>query len=69
MKKLTTTLLIACFSFSLCACGGDGTECGPGTTDQNGTCVPDIIECGDGTLYTGITTDVERRLGEHDCVQ
>lgn len=24
-----------------------------------------IIECGDGTLYTGITTDVERRLGEH----
>ncbi len=24
-----------------------------------------IIECGDGTLYTGIATDVERRLGEH----
>jgi hypothetical protein len=50
MKKLTTMLLIACFSFSLYACGGDGTECGPGTTDQNGTCVPDIIECGDGTV-------------------
>ena len=24
-----------------------------------------IIECGDGSLYTGITTDVERRLAEH----
>ncbi len=24
-----------------------------------------IIECGDGTLYTGIATDVERRLAEH----
>ena len=24
-----------------------------------------IIRCVDGTLYTGITTDVERRLGEH----
>jgi predicted GIY-YIG superfamily endonuclease len=24
-----------------------------------------IIECGDGSLYTGITTDVERRFEEH----
>lgn len=24
-----------------------------------------ILECGDGTLYTGITTDVERRFLEH----
>ena len=24
-----------------------------------------ILECADGTLYTGITTDVERRLREH----
>lgn len=24
-----------------------------------------ILECEDGTLYTGITTDVERRLQEH----
>jgi putative endonuclease len=24
-----------------------------------------IIRCGDGTLYTGIATDVERRFGEH----
>lgn len=24
-----------------------------------------IIECIDGSLYTGITTDVKRRLGEH----
>ena len=24
-----------------------------------------ILRCGDGTLYTGITTDVERRLEEH----
>ena len=24
-----------------------------------------ILECEDGTLYTGITTDVERRFNEH----
>ena len=24
-----------------------------------------ILECGDGTLYTGITTDVENRLEQH----
>jgi putative endonuclease len=24
-----------------------------------------IIRCGDGSLYTGIATDVERRFGEH----
>ncbi len=26
-----------------------------------------IVECADGTLYTGYTTDVERRLAEHDA--
>ena len=25
-----------------------------------------IVECADGTYYTGITTDVERRLLEHN---
>ena len=25
-----------------------------------------ILRCGDGTLYTGVTTDVERRLREHE---
>jgi len=24
-----------------------------------------ILECGDGSLYTGITIDIERRLAEH----
>lgn len=24
-----------------------------------------ILRCGDGSLYTGITTDVQRRLEEH----
>ena len=24
-----------------------------------------VLECGDGTLYTGVTTDVARRLSEH----
>ena len=24
-----------------------------------------ILRCGDGTLYTGITTDVARRLADH----
>lgn len=26
-----------------------------------------IAECADGTLYTGITTDVERRMAEHNA--
>ena len=26
-----------------------------------------ILRCGDGTLYTGITTDVEKRLTAHRC--
>ncbi|WP_428622709.1 GIY-YIG nuclease family protein [Sedimenticola sp.] len=25
-----------------------------------------ILRCGDGTLYTGVTTDIERRLQEHN---
>lgn len=25
-----------------------------------------ILRCADGTLYTGITTDIERRLAEHN---
>ena len=24
-----------------------------------------VLRCGDGTLYTGITTDVQRRLAQH----
>ncbi len=24
-----------------------------------------LLECADGSLYTGVTTDVERRLAEH----
>jgi putative endonuclease len=25
-----------------------------------------MARCGDGTLYTGVTTDLERRLAEHN---
>jgi putative endonuclease len=25
-----------------------------------------VVECSDGTLYTGITTDIQRRLHEHN---
>jgi putative endonuclease len=25
-----------------------------------------VVRCSDGTLYTGYTTDVERRIAEHD---
>ena len=26
-----------------------------------------VARCGDGTLYTGVTTDLERRLAEHNA--
>ena len=26
-----------------------------------------VLECSDGSLYTGITTDTSRRLDEHNC--
>lgn len=26
-----------------------------------------VLECADGTLYTGYTTDVDRRLAEHEA--
>ena len=26
-----------------------------------------VVRCADGTLYTGITRDVERRVGEHNA--
>ena len=25
-----------------------------------------VVQCSDGTLYTGVTTDIERRLREHN---
>ena len=25
-----------------------------------------ILECSDGTLYTGVTTDIVRRIDEHN---
>ena len=26
-----------------------------------------VVECSDGTLYTGYTTDIERRVAEHNA--
>ncbi|NIU68757.1 MAG: GIY-YIG nuclease family protein, partial [Actinobacteria bacterium] len=26
-----------------------------------------VVRCADGTYYTGYTTDVERRVAEHDA--
>ena len=28
-----------------------------------------ILKCADNTLYTGITTDINRRLHEHNCTK
>ena len=26
-----------------------------------------VVRCADGTLYTGVTTDLDRRLAQHDA--
>lgn len=26
-----------------------------------------VVRCNDDTLYTGVTTDIDRRLHEHNC--
>jgi len=36
---------------------------------QEGRCFVYILECADATLYTGITTDLVRRLNEHNVSQ
>ncbi len=28
-----------------------------------------VVECADGSYYTGITTDMTRRLNEHNCTK
>ncbi len=28
-----------------------------------------IVKCSDGSLYTGVTTDIKRRIGEHNAGQ
>ncbi|MFO8035499.1 MAG: GIY-YIG nuclease family protein [Anaerolineales bacterium] len=35
--------------------------------ENNVPCYCYIVECADGTYYTGWTTDVERRVGEHNA--
>ena len=35
--------------------------------DVSGSHFVYVLRCADETLYTGYTTDVERRVAEHDC--
>ena len=37
------------------------------SSSRDGVCYCYIVECADGTYYTGWTTDVERRIGEHNA--
>ncbi|MBB5347760.1 GIY-YIG nuclease family protein [Desulfoprunum benzoelyticum] len=39
------------------------------TRPQTGSWFTYIVLCGDGTLYTGVTTDPARRLAEHNSAQ
>lgn len=48
--------------------GADGPEAnGGGAADDDPSHFVYILECDDGTLYTGYTTDVPRRLKEHNA--
>ncbi|MFC6719693.1 GIY-YIG nuclease family protein [Natrialbaceae archaeon GCM10025810] len=35
--------------------------------DAEGVHIVYVIECADGTLYTGYTTDLDRRIAEHNA--
>ncbi len=37
-----------------------------GDADSTGAHYVYVVECSDGTYYTGYTTDVERRVAEHN---
>ncbi|MFC6974859.1 GIY-YIG nuclease family protein [Halomicroarcula sp. GCM10025709] len=37
------------------------------TTSQRAQHYAYVLRCDDGTFYTGYTTDVERRVAEHDA--
>jgi putative endonuclease len=37
------------------------------TTSQRAHHYAYVLRCSDGTFYTGYTTDVERRVAEHDA--
>lgn len=40
-------------------CGSDGTECGSGTVDMGGVCVPAELACSDGTVFNAETQQCE----------
>ena len=52
---------------------GDESERDDGPDRVDGVAVPPadhyvyVLECADGSLYTGYTTDVVRRVAEHDA--
>ena len=51
----------------------DSRDVTAGSDDREAVADPDadhyvyVLECADGSLYTGYTTDVERRVAEHDA--
>jgi hypothetical protein len=49
MKCQWLVLIIVLIGLNMISCGGEGTECGPGTVEQNGTCVAVIDDCAPGT--------------------
>ncbi|HJL17062.1 MAG TPA: hypothetical protein RMH99_15460 [Sandaracinaceae bacterium LLY-WYZ-13_1] len=49
--KSSWWIVLVAGGLALSACGGDEIECGEGTVEMDGTCVPEsMVMCGDGTL-------------------
>ncbi|ELY88010.1 GIY-YIG nuclease family protein [Natrialba taiwanensis] len=40
---------------------------GPDSRPASGSHIVYVLECADNSLYTGYTTDLERRIGEHNA--
>jgi subtilisin-like proprotein convertase family protein len=63
-RYLVGTALCGALAVASAGCGDSGAECGAGTVEQDGVCVPTADVCGDGTTFNAATGECE---GDIEC--